>query len=160
MLALSELNMFTDPPAFISISWPVAETLDPAYSDARRAANRLIACALSDRSSATSTLAESTLDTTDPPDDMDTGPLESRDALAVKADATPPTKAPTSSETEMDIKDVVTAAEKDSMPIAPPETPTSFAPTSIDCRVPTVTEDEATDRLSPDDSSTEPVLDN
>jgi hypothetical protein len=159
MLALSELNMSTDPPAFISMSWAVAETLDPAYTDARRAANRLIACALSDMSSATSTLAESTLDTTDPPEDMDTDPLESREALAVEADTTPPANAPISSETDMVINDVVTAAEKDSTPIAPPETPTILAPTSTDCRAPTVTEVEPTDRLSPDDSSTEPMLD-
>ena len=159
MLALSELNRSTDPPAFISISWALAETLDPAYRDARRAANRLIACALSDMSSATSTLAESTLDTTDPPEDMDTGPIESREALAVEADTAPPANAPISSETDMDINDVVTAAEKDSTPIAPPDTSTILAPTSTDRPAPTATEVELTDRLWPDDTSTGPVLD-
>jgi hypothetical protein len=81
------------------------------------------------------------------------------EALPVEADTKPPANVAISSETDTDINEVVTAAENDSAPIAPPEIPTVFASASTECRAPTDTEDDSTDRLSPDDSSTEPTLD-
>jgi hypothetical protein len=159
MLALSPANASTEPPALISISLDANETLDPAYTEVRLAANKLIAPALSDRSSATSTDADSLLDNTDPPEDRDTEPLESIDALPVEADTVPPANASISSDADTDINDVVTAAENASIPIAPPETPIVSAPASIDRRAPTVTAVDPTEMLSPDDRSTEPMLD-
>jgi len=159
MLALSELNTSTTPPALMSMSTDVADTAAPAYTEVRAAAKRLIARALRDKSSATSTDADLLLDDTDAPEDRVTGPLEPTDALPIEAVIAPPANASIPSEVVTDIRDVVTAAEKASTPIAPPETCTVSAPTSIDPLAPIRIAGDAAVMLSAADSSSDPKLD-
>jgi|TARA_B100000686_G_scaffold329197_1_gene390098 hypothetical protein len=99
-----------------------AETLSPAYKDARAAATKFIAIPLKERPSDTSTDADAPTADTDAPEDNDTAPLDSTDADPADPDTTPPTNASTLSDADTDITDAATSAENESIAMDPPET--------------------------------------
>ena len=121
-LTLSPPNTFTSPPALTSMSVVDAETLSPAYKDARAAATKFIAIPLKERPSDTSTDADAPTADTDAPEDNDTAPLDSTDADPADPDTTPPTNASTLSDADTDITDAATSAENESIAMDPPET--------------------------------------